>query len=92
MRSATSFLTGVVECAETVDDSGPIFGGAILVELALAFDAEDGEFEADDGFELGVDEVERGVGDLPGLREGGFVLVGEAGDDRRGGARDLRRR
>ena len=32
-------------------------------------------------FELGVDEVGGGVGDLPGLREGGLVEVGEAGDD-----------
>jgi hypothetical protein len=74
-------LGGVVEGAEAGDYAGLVGGGAVLVELALAFEAGDGELEADDGFELAVDVGGGGVGDFPGGGEGGLVEVGEAGDD-----------
>ena len=43
-------LGWVVEGAEAGDDAGLVGGGAVLVELALAVEAGDGELEADDGF------------------------------------------
>ena len=48
-------LGGVVEGAEAFDDAGLVGCGAVLVELVLAFEAGDGELEADDGFELAID-------------------------------------
>ena len=54
---------------------------AVLAELGFAFEAVDGDLDADDGLEHAVDVLGAGIAHLPWLGLGGFVPPRQARDD-----------
>src|SRR5262245_1163893 len=75
-------LTGLIALArEAVADTHPVLGGAVLARLPLPDEASYRHLEPDDGAELGLDVLGRGVGDLPRLAARRLVAVREDLDE-----------
>lgn len=66
--------------AQAAHHPGAVGRAAVLAHLPLALDPRDGNLDADDGLELGVDEVRRRVVHRPRQRTAALLGVGQVGE------------
>ncbi len=62
--------------------AGYVGSRAILSQLPLTFQAFSFNFQADDAAQLRRNEIRRRVGNIPRMRESGFVFAGESVNER----------